>query len=101
MIRRRSTSSRPTSNQTLTLAAVGILAVFGCIFLFTGLDPLGMFGSSTPDPTLPVEPGSQAAWQVYFTDPSRVNNPDDLTGSLPEKLIGYINSAQTSIHIAA
>ena len=101
MIRRRSTSSRPTSNQTLALAAVGILAVFGCIFLFTGLDPLGMFGSSTPDPILPAEPGSQAAWQVYFTDPSRVNNPDDLTGSLPEKLIGYINSAQTSIHIAA
>jgi len=40
-------------------------------------------------------------WEVYFTDPLVVNNPGVLSGSIEEKLIEFINSAQTSIHIAS
>lgn len=40
-------------------------------------------------------------WDVYFTDPLAFGNPDVLTGSIEEKLIGFINNAQTSIHIAS
>jgi len=40
-------------------------------------------------------------WQVYFTDPANINNPDDLSGSLAEQLIELINNAEYSIHIAS
>jgi len=40
-------------------------------------------------------------WEVYFTDPLTINNPDVIAGSIEERLIQLINSAQTSIHIAS
>jgi len=40
-------------------------------------------------------------WEVYFTDPLTINNPDVIAGSIEEKLIELINNAQTSIHIAS
>jgi phosphatidylserine/phosphatidylglycerophosphate/cardiolipin synthase-like enzyme len=40
-------------------------------------------------------------WEVYFTDPMAINNPDVMAGSIEEQLIGFINNAQTSIHIAS
>jgi len=40
-------------------------------------------------------------WEVYFTDPQINNNPDVIAGSIEEKLIELINTAQTSIHIAS
>jgi phosphatidylserine/phosphatidylglycerophosphate/cardiolipin synthase-like enzyme len=40
-------------------------------------------------------------WDVYFTDPLVINNPDVIAGSVEEKLIQLIDAAQTSIHIAA
>ena len=40
-------------------------------------------------------------WEVYFTDPLTINDPNVLTGSIEEKLIQFINNAQTSIHIAS
>lgn len=40
-------------------------------------------------------------WEVYFTDPLILNNENNPVGSIEEKLIGFINSAQTSIHIAS
>lgn len=40
-------------------------------------------------------------WDVYFTDPLAINNPDVLSGSIEEKLIELINNAQVSIHIAS
>ena len=40
-------------------------------------------------------------WEVYFTDPLTINNPDVIAGSIEEKLIEFINNAQTSIHIAS
>lgn len=40
-------------------------------------------------------------WEVYFTDPLTINDPEDPTGSIEETLIGFINAAQVSIHIAS
>ncbi len=40
-------------------------------------------------------------WEVYFTDPLTINNPAVIEGSIEERLIQFINAAQTSIHIAS
>ncbi len=40
-------------------------------------------------------------WEVYFTDPLTINNPDALAGSIEERLIGFIDNAQISIHTAS
>ncbi len=40
-------------------------------------------------------------WDVYFTDPLNLNNPENPSGSIEEKLIQFINTAQASIHIAS
>jgi phosphatidylserine/phosphatidylglycerophosphate/cardiolipin synthase-like enzyme len=40
-------------------------------------------------------------WEVYFTDPNVINNPENPAGSVEEKLIQFINNAQSSIHIAS
>lgn len=55
------------------------------------------FVATEPPVIVPVD----RWWDVYFTDPLTINNPDALSGSIEEKLIGFINSAQTSIHIAS
>jgi phosphatidylserine/phosphatidylglycerophosphate/cardiolipin synthase-like enzyme len=88
---------------TTVIAAVVIL---GAYYVLTGSDPLGLF-SETPTPeTVPdVTPGATGGggdwWQVYFTDPNTMNDPENLTGSIPEKLIEHINGAQHTIHVAA
>ncbi|NWG33611.1 MAG: phospholipase [Chloroflexi bacterium] len=46
-------------------------------------------------------PASGAWWEVYFTDPVNHRNPNVPSGSVEEKLIQYINAAQSSIHIAS
>ncbi len=87
------------------LAVIGVVVVFG----FLGLDPLGMFGEGEQPPaqtgdTSPVVetlPSSGSWWEVYFTDPINMNNPDQIAGSIEETLIEYINQAKTTIHIAA
>jgi phosphatidylserine/phosphatidylglycerophosphate/cardiolipin synthase-like enzyme len=62
--------------------------------------------SETPAFTIPITetpspvPSSQW-WEVYFTDPLTINNPDVVAGSIEEKLIGFIDNAQVSIHIAS
>jgi len=50
-----------------------------------------------PNPTFPVAKW----WEVYFTDPLTINDPNNPAGSIEEKLIAYISGAQTSIHIAS
>ena len=40
-------------------------------------------------------------WDVYFTDPLTLNDPNNPAGSIEEKLIAHINAAQISIHIAS
>jgi phosphatidylserine/phosphatidylglycerophosphate/cardiolipin synthase-like enzyme len=49
----------------------------------------------------PIPAPAAKWWEVYFTDPLTINNPDVLAGSIEERLIEFINNAQTSIHIAS
>ena len=48
---------------------------------------------------VPAQPSKW--WDVYFTDPLTINNPEVIAGSIEEQLIELINNAQTSIHVAA
>jgi phosphatidylserine/phosphatidylglycerophosphate/cardiolipin synthase-like enzyme len=116
MFRRSYTSSSRRSSSRLragigfALALLCICAASACIL--TGNDPLDLLFTPTPQtvPTTFLEgiPASRATlantsswWEVYFTDPLTINNPDDLRGSIPEKLVARINTAQISIDIAA
>ena len=54
-----------------------------------------------PAPETPTLVPLAKWWEVYFTDPIAVNNPDIIAGSIEEKLIEFINNAQVSIHIAS
>jgi phosphatidylserine/phosphatidylglycerophosphate/cardiolipin synthase-like enzyme len=107
--RRKSTSSRRQqgrTNQLITVAIIVGAVILGGYYLLTGSDPLGLFSEVEATPTAktapPVTVGSGGDWwQLYFTDPPNVNDPGNLAGSIPEKLIGYINNAQRTIHIAA
>jgi phosphatidylserine/phosphatidylglycerophosphate/cardiolipin synthase-like enzyme len=90
-------SKKSTTASSLTLIiTVGIL-ILAAVFAFTGNDYLGLF---TPTAT-PVAGVGGDWWMVYFTDPAVVNNPDNLSGSIPEQLIAMIDNAEQSIHIAA
>jgi phosphatidylserine/phosphatidylglycerophosphate/cardiolipin synthase-like enzyme len=111
MPQKKSTSrstSKPSSktNRNLTLIITGGCLILAAYFLLTGADPLGLFGEASPSPA-PVqvsEPGSGGEgdwWQVYFTDPNNINDPENLAGSIPEKLIYFIDNAKQTIHIAA
>jgi phosphatidylserine/phosphatidylglycerophosphate/cardiolipin synthase-like enzyme len=87
-------------NQTSRLGRVAIVVVIMVIFVvyavLTGSDPLDLI-----DPGHALVPPDNGWWQVYFTDPERLNDPDDLRGSIPAVLIDYIDNAQHSIHVAA
>ena len=54
-----------------------------------------------PAPETPTLVPLAKWWEVYFTDPIAVNNPDIIAGSIEEILIEFINNAQVSIHIAS
>ena len=54
-----------------------------------------------PVPETPTPVPLAGWWEVYFTDPLAINNPDAFAGSIEEKLIQWINAAQISIHIAS
>ena len=54
-----------------------------------------------PVPETPTPVPLAGWWEVYFTDPLTINNPNAFAGSIEEKLIQWINAAQVSIHIAS
>ena len=88
-----------SSSLNRNIAAYITLAVLvlAAIYAFTGNDYLGLF---SPTPT-PVAGVGGDWWTVYFTNPAVVNDPENLSGSIPEQLIAMIDGAQRSIHIAA
>ena len=120
----RSRSSSAQRNSPLVaILGIVILIALGGYYLLTGADPFDLFEppvtpivtpaitAQVPTPTAqqptptrvagptPTRPGTW--WEVYFTDPNRINNPDDLRGSIPERLIAFIDGAQSTIHIAS
>jgi len=107
--KRRTKGSAP-----VTGAALLILIVLGILYTLTGKDPSSVFTpddtttviavatSTSPAEVVPtVLNASGAWWEVYFTDPANIKNPDDWQGSIEGRLIDKINAAQTSIHIAS
>lgn len=113
-------SPRPfdkTSSRT-TLALL-VLIVLAALYVVSNV--LGWFGEPEPTETSvpatipatipaasdtsrpPASPPSTPAawWEVYFTDPLTINDPDNYANSIEQKLIDKINAAQTSIHIAS
>jgi phosphatidylserine/phosphatidylglycerophosphate/cardiolipin synthase-like enzyme len=94
------------SNSSIALLTVVILVVIGIYNLLTGKGP----GDTSSDATATSVPvvvaptsvnASGSWWEVYFTDPQHVNNPQDWQGSIEGRLIEKINAAQSSIHIAS
>lgn len=102
--KRSSTAQQNRTNPILRIMILVAILVLVGYYLWTGSDPFGLFAPG--EEQAPVAPPALVGsggdwWQVYFTDPQNANNPDDLRGSIPEKLIEHINNAQRTIHIAA
>lgn len=115
MPRRRKTISKGQGGIIVLLITV-LLFICGAFYAVTGIDIGGIF-SATATPTGGVAvtlppftvtntpvislPPSTDWWEVYFTDPVNLRNPNNISGSVEEKLIGFIDAAQSSIHIAS
>lgn len=105
-----------------------LLVLCGALFSLAGGDVVEMILTPTPSPDIsfpPIEttetpflpdvvpsgtpvileptsvPLAGGWWDVYFTDPVNLRDPNVIAGSVEEKLIRFIDSARTSIHIAA
>ncbi len=94
-------SKKSTGSVFRTIIVLGVI-LLGVYYLFTGSDPLGLFtGEEIPAPEEQMESVIGDWWQVYFSDPAAAYDPENLAGSIPEKLIVLIDSAQEAIHIAS
>jgi phosphatidylserine/phosphatidylglycerophosphate/cardiolipin synthase-like enzyme len=108
MSKRRGVGGR---NASASVFALIVLAVFGIIYSLTGADPGGVFkpGESTPTVTAlppptdtPIPAATETSWwEVFFTDPMNIHDPAQWQNSVEGRLIGMINAAQNSIHIAS
>lgn len=116
--RRRTKSSQ---QGVIVLFITVILAILGLFYALTGINVGGVFDVTQTSvanipPAVstgtPFQPGDTAPtsastngqadwWQVYFTDHLTMGDPNNISGSIEEKLIQRINSAKTSIHIAS
>jgi phosphatidylserine/phosphatidylglycerophosphate/cardiolipin synthase-like enzyme len=97
-------SSKTNLNRYLAISAAFAIILLMGYYLLTGSDPFGLFTpqvTETPTQIAADSGGSGEWWDVYFTDPKTIFNPENLAGSIPEKLIALIDDAETSIHIAA
>ena len=103
---KRAGRTNPKINRKASLLImVGFLGLV-ILFIVTGSDPLGLFETvedNTPIAVAPIPDSGSGGdwWQVYFTDPDNIDDPANLAGSIPEKLISQIDSAHNSIDIAA
>ena len=112
---KRNSSSRQHKGcitQLITIGGLIVVTILGALFLLTGDDPVGLFEPVEETPVAgrpPARPGGESGqaaagrgdwWEVHFTDPNRINDPDDLRGSIPEELIAYIDQAESTIHVA-
>ncbi len=124
-------SSKSGGSSAGTLVVLAAVLLFGAYFLFSGQDPLGLFGGGQAVNTTPVvvptdTPGPVAPpagktpvvvqeswWQVYFVNPTKITDkqseeyslkglpPELMKGSITEKLIQRIDAAKKTIHIAS
>lgn len=115
--RKKSSKSKKGGQSPLKrLPPIALLLFIGFILVYslvTGGDPMqllnesGLFdgagnqGGQIESTHQAIEGSAGDWWQVYFTDPLVVNDPDNLQGSVAEKLIARIDQAQDTIHIAS
>jgi phosphatidylserine/phosphatidylglycerophosphate/cardiolipin synthase-like enzyme len=101
---------RRRSNTAFTFLGFVVVLILGLVYTLTGRDPTGSFsGTDTPASDTPtvvvsaVPPTSSINdwWEVYFTDPVNMGDPEQWEGSVEAQLINRINNAQGSIHIAS
>jgi phosphatidylserine/phosphatidylglycerophosphate/cardiolipin synthase-like enzyme len=78
-----------------------LLILVGC-YGTTGFELLELSEElqGVPDPATTVGGGGDH-WEVYFTDPQSTADADGLRGTVAEKLIGYVDTAERTIHVAA
>src|SRR6266498_4118007 len=97
-------------NASVTLFTLITLFVLGIYYALTGNSPGGGTPTAIPgratelSPVVNVPTSANASgswWEVYFTDPLNVKNPEQWQDSIEGRLIEKINAAQTSIHIAS
>lgn len=110
MSRRRTSKAQ---SGLLVLFVTVLLVICGVFYSLTGINVGGIFQvTNTPssnDPqafptNTPFQPDTSPSgswWQVYFTDPLTVNDPNSYSNSIEQQLINRINTAQSSIHIAS
>ena len=73
-----------------------LISLFMVVIAWAGVDLLGLGGSSKP-----VEISEEANIQILFTAPRYPDRPTDRHGGIDERLASAIDSAQTSVDIAA
>ena len=109
--RHSSSEGKPLDlNRIITILLVVVVVGAGAYYLFTGSDVLGLFTEPEVTPATDQPAGEAAAptatpwtywWEVYFTDPLNLNDPENPAGSVVEELIDLIDAADQSIHVAA
>jgi phosphatidylserine/phosphatidylglycerophosphate/cardiolipin synthase-like enzyme len=101
MPRRRASSQRGIIVLFITILLV-IYGIFSSLGINVNINP-GV--TNTPAlATTPFQPNASPGaswWQVYFTDPLPIKDPNNYSSSIEQKLIDHINAAQSSIHIAS
>jgi phosphatidylserine/phosphatidylglycerophosphate/cardiolipin synthase-like enzyme len=109
---KRRSSKRNTS---VTLATLVVLVLLGIYYALTGNNPGEVFETAVPKVDTPVSQVATAnvppvnvttapnngTWEVYFTDPVNMKDPNQWQNSVEGKLIEKINAAQSSIHIVS
>ena len=87
-------------NTTLTALGFVIVLLLGVFYTLTGQDPNGgNSDSGVPTSVVSNAPipsnngGSGNWWEVYFTNPVNMGDPDQWQGSIEEELIKKINAA--------
>ena len=95
--RRRASSQRGI----IVLFVTVLLVIYGLYSSLTGSTVnINIGPTKTPVVAATTVPGS-SWWQVYFTNPLTINDPNNYSASIEQKLIDHINAARTSIHIAS
>lgn len=96
---------RRRPSKSIQILTILVLVISGIFFLFTGTDPWGLFTELEIDLSgnqpLSEESVDGQWWQVHFTEPNTIDDPNQLRGSVEETLIEYIERSQNTILIAA
>lgn len=105
----------------ITLLITVLLVICGFFYSLTGVNVGGVFSTTaTPSSNTPAQPNNSPTnlpaatnvgqaplppqgewWRVYFTEPLTVNDPNNYSNSIEQRLIEFINVSQKSIHIAS